>query len=111
MISNLDVSPPLTDPVVYACTGDCVPYVERAGVYCVCVCVCVCMHMYLLCVCVCVRICMHIMYICMHVHTHLYVYRISAIRRRGCYLFQHANLCGYYSRAATNGGRRLLNSA
>ena len=26
-------------------------------------------------------------------------YRISAIRRHGYYLFHHANLCGYYSRA------------
>ena len=38
------------------------------------------------------------------------VYRISAIKRRGYYLFHHVIYCGYYSRAATNRRRRLLNS-
>ena len=30
----------------------------------------------------------------------LLIYRIRSIRRRGYYLFQHAILCGVYSRAA-----------
>ena len=38
------------------------------------------------------------------------VYRISAIKRRGYYLFHHAIYCGYYSRAATDRRWRLLNS-
>ena len=37
-------------------------------------------------------------------------YRICSIRRRGYYLFHHAILRGFYSRAATNRERRLLNS-
>ena len=37
-------------------------------------------------------------------------YRICSIRRRGYYLFHHVILCGFYSRAATNRERRLLNS-
>ena len=37
------VSPSITDPVVYACVGDRLPYVERAGKY-MCVCVCVCLE-------------------------------------------------------------------
>ena len=36
-------------------------------------------------------------------------YRICSIKRRG-YLFHRAILCGFYSRAATNRERRLLNS-
>ena len=43
------VSAPITDPVVYACAGDCVPYVERAG-KCVCMCVCVCVSTLRVCV-------------------------------------------------------------
>ena len=35
-------------------------------------------------------------------------YRIRSIRRRGYYLFHHAILCGFYSRAATIRERRLL---
>ena len=31
---------------------------------------------------------------------HSYNYRICSIRRRGYYLFHHAILCGFYSRAA-----------
>ena len=38
-------------------------------------------------------------------------YRISAIKRHDYYLLHHAIYCGYYSRAATNQRRRLLNSA
>ena len=37
-------------------------------------------------------------------------YRICLIRHRGYYLFHHAMLCGFYSRAATIQERRLLNS-
>ena len=37
-------------------------------------------------------------------------YRICSIRRRSYYLFHRAILCGFYSRAATNRERRLLNS-
>ena len=37
-------------------------------------------------------------------------YRICSIRRCGYYLFHHAILCGFYSRAATNREWRLLNS-
>ena len=37
-------------------------------------------------------------------------YRICSIRRRGYYLFHHANLFGFYSRAATYRERHLLNS-
>ena len=36
--------------------------------------------------------------------------RICSIRRRGYYLFHHAILCGFYSRAATIREWRLLNS-
>ena len=43
-------------------------------------------------------------------HVHAYRYRIRSIRRRGYYLFHHAILCGFYSRAATIRERRLLNS-
>ena len=39
------------------------------------------------------------------------IYRICSIRRRGYYLFHCAILCGFYSRAATNRERRLLNSS
>ena len=38
------------------------------------------------------------------------MYRIWSIRCRGYYLFHHAILCGFYSRAATNRERRLFNS-
>ena len=38
-------------------------------------------------------------------------YCISAIKRRGYYLFHHAIYCGYYSRVATNQKQRFLNSA
>ena len=38
------------------------------------------------------------------------LYRLSAIKCRGYYLFHHAIYCGYYLRAATNRRRRLLNS-
>ena len=38
------------------------------------------------------------------------VYRIRAIRHHGYYLFHHAILCGFYSRAATNRERHLLYS-
>ena len=31
-----------------------------------------------------------------------YLYHVCLIRRRGYYLFHHAILCGFYSRAATN---------
>ena len=37
-------------------------------------------------------------------------YRICSIRHRGYYLFHHAILCGFYSRAATHREWRLLNS-
>ena len=38
------------------------------------------------------------------------VNRICSIRRRGYCLFDHAILCGFYLRAATNQEQRLLNS-
>ena len=38
------------------------------------------------------------------------IYRICSIRRRGYYLFRRAILCSFYSRAATNQKRRILNS-
>ena len=37
-------------------------------------------------------------------------YRICSIRHHGYYLFHRAILCGFYSRAATNWERHLLNS-
>jgi len=42
--------------------------------------------------------------------TRKWFYCICVIRCRGYYLFHHAILCGFYSRAATNREQRLLNS-
>ena len=41
----------------------------------------------------------------------MFVYRISANRRHGVYLFSWSVWCGHYSRAAFIRGRRLLLSA
>ena len=48
-------------------------------------------------------------WLCMR-HASRKVYRICSIRRRGYCLFHRTNLCGFYSRAATNRERCLLNS-
>ena len=46
--------------------------------------------------------------LCFHYQLQFYEYRISLIRRRGYYIFQHAGPRGDCSRVAFTRGRRLL---